>query len=131
LAAGRGLSTTNSPFTTRIITFVFPPYFQACLVKDPVAAQSIWGYAIAGSGLVIAVLALRARGHFRRKRQTQTMDSRIHLGEANAVAVEMRLESRFFDARWSGPLIAHASIHSRGNQYQNCGPDKEDSKIKP
>lgn len=47
----------NSPFTTLIITFVFPAYLQTALVGDPVVGQSIWGYAVAGGGLVIAVLA--------------------------------------------------------------------------
>jgi UMF1 family MFS transporter len=47
----------NSPFTTLIITFIFPAYLQAALTEDPVAAQSLWGYAISGSGLVIAVSA--------------------------------------------------------------------------
>jgi UMF1 family MFS transporter len=47
----------NSPFTTLIITFIFPAYLQAALAKDPVAGQSLWGYAISGSGLVIAVSA--------------------------------------------------------------------------
>ena len=45
----------NSSFTTLIITFVFPTYFQAAIVKDAVAGQALWGYAIAGSGLAIAV----------------------------------------------------------------------------
>lgn len=47
----------NSPFTTLIVTFVFPAYFQQAVVKDAVQGQALWGYAIAGSGLVIAVLA--------------------------------------------------------------------------
>lgn len=47
----------NSPFTTLIITFVFPAYIQAALVADPVAGQTVWGYAISGGGLAIAILA--------------------------------------------------------------------------
>ncbi|MGH6923426.1 MAG: MFS transporter [Propylenella sp.] len=47
----------NSPFTTLVITFVFPAYFQQAVVKDAVAGQALWGYAVAGSGLVIAILA--------------------------------------------------------------------------
>lgn len=47
----------NSPFTTLIITFVFPAYLQTALVGDPVAGQSLWGYALSGSGFVIAALA--------------------------------------------------------------------------
>ncbi len=47
----------NSPFTTLVITFIFPAYFQAGIVKDAVAGQALWGYAIAASGLVIAIVA--------------------------------------------------------------------------
>ncbi len=47
----------NSPFTTLIITFIFPAYFQAGIVKDAVAGQALWGYAIAASGLLIAIAA--------------------------------------------------------------------------
>jgi UMF1 family MFS transporter len=47
----------NSPFTTLIITFIFPAYFQAAVVGEPVAGQALWGYAISGSGLLIALLA--------------------------------------------------------------------------
>lgn len=47
----------NSPFTTLVITFVFPAYFQQAVVKDAVEGQALWGYAVAGSGLAIALLA--------------------------------------------------------------------------
>lgn len=46
----------NSPFTTLIITFVFPAYFATAIVGDEVRGQAIWGYAIGTSGLVVAVL---------------------------------------------------------------------------
>jgi len=47
----------NSPFTTLIVTFIFPAYFQAAVVGDPVKGQAIWGYVIAGSGILIAIVA--------------------------------------------------------------------------
>lgn len=47
----------NSPFTTLIITFVFPAYFATAIVGDEVRGQAIWGYAIGTSGLVVAVLS--------------------------------------------------------------------------
>ena len=47
----------NSPFTTLVVTFIFPAYFEQAVVKDAVRGQALWGTAIAGSGLVIAVLA--------------------------------------------------------------------------
>jgi UMF1 family MFS transporter len=47
----------NSPFATIVITFIFPAYFERAVVGDPVSAQSLWGYAIAASGILLAVLA--------------------------------------------------------------------------
>lgn len=47
----------NSPFTTLIITFVFPAYFATAIVGDEVRGQAIWGYAIGTSGIVVAVLS--------------------------------------------------------------------------
>lgn len=47
----------NSPFTTLIITFVFPAYFATAIVGNQVEGQAIWGYAIAASGLVVALLS--------------------------------------------------------------------------
>ena len=47
----------NSPFTTLIITFVFPAYFQAALVGDAARGQALWGYAIGAGGLAVALLA--------------------------------------------------------------------------
>ena len=47
----------NSPFATLIVTFIFPTYFQAGIVKNGVHGQALWGYAIAGSGLIVALLA--------------------------------------------------------------------------
>ena len=47
----------NSPFSTLIITFIFPAYMISAVWRDPVAGQSQWGGAIAASGLAVAVLA--------------------------------------------------------------------------
>ncbi len=47
----------NSPFTTLIITFIFPPYFAAAIIGDHAAGQTIWGYALAASGLIVALLS--------------------------------------------------------------------------
>jgi len=47
----------NSPFTTLIITFVFPAYFATAIIGDQVRGQAIWGYAIGASGLAVAVLS--------------------------------------------------------------------------
>lgn len=47
----------NSPFTTLIITFIFPAYFSSAVIKDDVAGQVMWGYAMALSGISVALLA--------------------------------------------------------------------------
>ena len=45
------------PFFTVVITFIFGPYFVSRLVSDPALGQAAWGYTIAISGVVIAVLS--------------------------------------------------------------------------
>lgn len=45
------------PFFTLVITFIFGPYFAAFLASDPASGQALWGYAIAASGLCIALLS--------------------------------------------------------------------------
>lgn len=47
----------NQPFFTVVTTFIFAPYFTSRVIGDPVAGQSIWGYAMAAAGLLIAVLS--------------------------------------------------------------------------
>ena len=46
----------NSPFPTVVITFVFAYYFQDAVVGDPVRATALWGYALAASAFVVAIL---------------------------------------------------------------------------
>ncbi|UWQ18483.1 MFS transporter [Jannaschia sp. M317] len=46
----------SQPYNTLLLTFIFGPYF-ATVVGDPVAAQSMWGFAIGLAGLVIALSA--------------------------------------------------------------------------
>lgn len=45
------------PFFTVVITFIFGPYFVSQLAADPAAGQAWWGYAVAASGLLVAVLS--------------------------------------------------------------------------
>ncbi|WP_425336148.1 MFS transporter [Sinorhizobium numidicum] len=45
------------PFFTVITTFIFAPYFVSRLTADPVHGQAVWGYTLAASGIVIAVLS--------------------------------------------------------------------------
>lgn len=45
----------NSAFATVIITFIFGVYFARGVVGDEIAGSALWGYAIAASGLLIAI----------------------------------------------------------------------------
>lgn len=47
----------SQPFHTLIITFTFAPYFTSQVASSPERGQEIWGYAVAGASLTIAVLA--------------------------------------------------------------------------
>jgi UMF1 family MFS transporter len=43
------------PFFTLITTFIYAPYFANAVAANPVEGQSLWGFATAASGLVIAI----------------------------------------------------------------------------
>ncbi|KIZ40007.1 MULTISPECIES: MFS transporter [Rhodopseudomonas] len=43
------------PYFTLITTFIFAPYFVTHVAADPATGQSIWGFATAASGFVIAL----------------------------------------------------------------------------
>ncbi|MGZ5871119.1 MAG: MFS transporter [Bradyrhizobium sp.] len=43
------------PFFTLITTFVFAPYFATHVAADPASGQSLWGFATAAAGLIIAL----------------------------------------------------------------------------
>ena len=45
------------PFFTLITTFVFAPYFATHVASDPASGQSLWGFATAAAGLMIAVMS--------------------------------------------------------------------------
>ncbi len=45
------------PYFTLITTFVFAPYFATHMAADPASGQSLWGFATAAAGLVIALLS--------------------------------------------------------------------------
>lgn len=46
----------NSSFTTIVLTFVYSAYFTQAVAGDPVTGASLWGYALAASGLGLALL---------------------------------------------------------------------------
>jgi MFS transporter, UMF1 family len=45
----------TEPYFTLITTFVFAPYFATHVAPDPASGQSMWGFATAGAGLLIAL----------------------------------------------------------------------------
>ena len=45
------------PYFTLITTFVFAPYFATFVAPTPAEGQSLWGFATAAAGLLIAVLS--------------------------------------------------------------------------
>ncbi len=45
------------PFFTLITTFVFAPYFATHVASNPASGQSLWGFATAAAGLMIALLS--------------------------------------------------------------------------
>src|SRR6201989_28361 len=47
----------GQPYFTLITTFVFAPYFASHVAADPASGQSLWGFATAASGLLIALMS--------------------------------------------------------------------------
>src|SRR5882724_9894458 len=45
------------PYFTLITTFVFAPYFATHVAADPASGQSLWGFATAAAGLMIALMS--------------------------------------------------------------------------
>src|ERR1700710_113447 len=45
------------PYFTLITPFVFAPYFAIHVAADPASGQSLWGFATAVAGLVIALMS--------------------------------------------------------------------------
>src|SRR6201996_1752297 len=47
----------GQPYFTLITTFVFAPYFATHVAADPASGQSLWGFATAASGLLVALMS--------------------------------------------------------------------------
>src|SRR3977135_2787798 len=45
------------PYFTLITTFVFAPYFATHVASDPASGQSLWVFATAAAGLLVALLS--------------------------------------------------------------------------
>ncbi len=47
----------TQPYFSLITTFVFAPYFATRVAADPATGQSLWGFATAAAGIVIALMS--------------------------------------------------------------------------
>jgi len=47
----------SQPFATLLLTFIFGPYFASAVMDDPIVAQRYWGWMLATSGVIMAILA--------------------------------------------------------------------------
>ncbi|HZD25728.1 MAG TPA: MFS transporter, partial [Alphaproteobacteria bacterium] len=45
---------SNQPYFTLVTTFIFAPYFTSTVIGDTTRGQSVWGYAQAVAGVIIA-----------------------------------------------------------------------------
>jgi MFS transporter, UMF1 family len=45
------------PYFTLITTFIYAPYFATHIASDPASGQSLWGFATAAAGLLIALMS--------------------------------------------------------------------------
>jgi MFS transporter, UMF1 family len=72
------------PYFTLITTFVFAPYFATHVASDPASGQSLWGFATAAVGLLIAlaspVLGAIADASGRRKPWIATFGALLVIG---------------------------------------------------
>ena len=62
----------NSPFTTLVVTFVYATYFAEAIAANSVEGQSLWGYAIATTAIIVAVCspvlgAMADQGGYRKR----------------------------------------------------------------
>lgn len=47
----------SQPFHTLLITFIFAPYFTSAVAPTAEIGQAMWGYMMAGTGVVLALMA--------------------------------------------------------------------------
>lgn len=62
----------NSPFTTLVVTFVYATYFSEAIAASSVEGQSLWGYAIATTAIIVALCspvlgAIADQGGYRKR----------------------------------------------------------------
>ena len=46
----------NSPYSTVIITFIFSNYFVNVIANSKISGTALWGWTLAASGFIVAVL---------------------------------------------------------------------------
>jgi len=62
----------NSPFTTLVVTFIYPVYFAQAIVGDEIAGTALWSRAVTITAILVAALspilgAVADRGGFRKE----------------------------------------------------------------
>lgn len=62
----------NSPFTTLVVTFVYATYFAESIAATSVEGQTLWGYAIATTAIIVALCspvlgAMADQGGYRKR----------------------------------------------------------------
>lgn len=63
----------GQPYFTLVNTFVFAPYFASRVASDPVTGQAQWGWAIAFTGMAIAIIAPLLGAHADRQADTRRL----------------------------------------------------------
>lgn len=103
------------PYFTLIMTFIYAPYFASAIVGDAARGQSLWGFATAAAGIVIAltspVLGAVADATGRRKPWIATFGVLIVVG-ASTLWV-----GKPGDASTILPVLAAFAVGSLGVEY--------------
>lgn len=103
------------PYFTLIMTFIYAPYFASAIVGDPARGQSLWGYATAAAGIVIAftspVLGAVADATGRRKPWIAAFGVLIVLGAATLWVGKPGDSSTIF------PVLIAFAVGSLGVEY--------------
>ena len=82
------------PYFTLITTFVFAPYFATHVAADPASGQSLWGFATAAAGLVIALYVAGAGRHRRCQRPPQAVDRGVRRAAGDRLLPDVVRQAR-------------------------------------
>ena len=103
------------PYFTLITTFVFAPYFATHVAADPASGQSLWGFATAAAGMLIAlaspVLGAIADANGRRKPWIATFGALLVTGAS------LMWIGRPGDAGVIAPLLTAFAVATIGAEF--------------